>query len=227
MVNRNVTAGLFNKALISPFGRFHLVLMSLRTVFAFFLIVSFTVGGCERAQNEQPIRLADKLAAHPEDPTKPAAVAGVPDDKFQSAEAIEAAVKACVDAIKADPNEPRYQFELGRILFLGGMMDEAREHLEAAAQQGYAGAYFYLGGMELDTAKGFFQKASAAKFKPADKLVGDLKSIDAFQPRKWNWHWWLIGAGLVVVVVAVLLVVRRRRSSKQAIAQHAEPPQTA
>ena len=185
--------------------------MSLRTVFAFFLIVSFTVGGCKKGQKEETIRLADKLAAHPQDATKPAAVPGIPDDKLQSPEAIEAAVRACVDAIKADPNEPRYQFELGRVLFLGGMMEEAREHLEAAAQQGHAGAYFYLGGMELDTAKGFFQKASAAKFKPADRLVGDLEAIGAFQPRTATWHWWLIGAGLVVIVLAVLLIVRRRR----------------
>jgi hypothetical protein len=187
----------------------------LEALFIALLITGLLLSGCKRAHQDN-ILLADKLAAHPDDPSKPAGVSGVPDANFQSPETIEAAVNACVDAIKADPKEPRYQFELGRVLLLGGMIDESREHLEAAAQQGYAAAYFYMGGLELDAAKGFFQQASAAKFKPADKLVGDLKSIDAFGQRRTNWLQGLAFTlgGLAAVGVIIFLLVRRRRAAR-------------
>ena len=182
---------------------------------------------CRRSEIDS-IRLADKLAAHPDDPSKPAAVAGVPDEKFQSGEAIEAAVKACIEAIKADPEEPRYEFELGRVLLLGGMADEAREHLEAAAQKGHAAAYFYLGGLDLETAKGFFQRAADGKFKPAGTLAADLKGIDAFQTRAVNWRLWLsLGLGLVVIVlIAYWMLRKRRRPPPAAPVVAAAPPPT-
>jgi hypothetical protein len=213
----------------SPPGRFiqrvldgNINMKSHAFVFAVVVIV-FTGVGCRKEQKEEPIRLADKLAAHPDDPSKPAGVAGVPDAKLQSAEAIEAAVKACVEAVKADPNEPRYKFELGRVLLLGGMVEEAREQLEAAAQQRHAGAYFYLGALELETAKGFFQKASAGKFKPADTLVSDLRPIDAFQPRKAVWPWF-VAAGVVLVLITILYVVQRLRRPNQVPGKAEAPP---
>jgi hypothetical protein len=168
---------------------------------------------CRRTEVDS-IRLADKLAAHPDDPSKPAAVAGVPDEKFQSGESIEAAAKACIEAIKADPEEPRYEFELGRVLLLAGMADEAREHLEAAAQKGHAAAYFYLGGLELETAKGFFRRASDAKFKPANNLVADLKGIDPFETRAVNWQLWVyLALALTVIALIVYWLLRRKRGS--------------
>jgi hypothetical protein len=178
------------------------------------VIVMFCMGSsaCKKSPTQDTVRTADRLAAHPDDLTKPDGVRGVSDAKLASADTIEAAVKACVEAIKADPKEPRYEFELGRVLLLGGMVEEAREHLEAAAQQGHAAAYFYLGGLELDTARGFFNTSAAGNFKPAHRLVSDLRSIGAFEPRPTPWRLWLVGfVALVSVALLVAWVLRRRR----------------
>jgi hypothetical protein len=195
-----------------------------RTLLAGCLVLSLTVSGCKRTHDDK-ISPADKLAAHPNDPTKPSDVPGVPDAKFDSPEAIEAAVMACVEAVKASPKEPRYEFELGRVLLLGGMMDEAREHLEAAAQQGHGAAYFYLGGMELDAAKGFFQQAAAAKFKPADTVIADLKSIDAFRQPRSNWRQRLavVVGGLAAISVVIFLLIRWRRPTTQPLPPESGP----
>jgi hypothetical protein len=191
--------------------------LPLIAIFLFISMLCFT--GCRRAQTDSSIRLADQLAAHPADITKPKDVPGVSDDSLRSAEAIEPAVTACVEAIKAEPQEPRYRFELGRVLLVGGMPREAREHLEAAAQKGHAGAYYYLGQMELNTAKIFFQKAADAKFSPSEKFVRQLSSVKTFQPDTQTWSWMQV-AIITTLVVAIVggsfvawRILRRRRQS--------------
>jgi hypothetical protein len=196
-------------------------LMNIRLTFAL-IAIAFAICSCNRNKDDPGIRAADTLAAHPADPTKPKQVPGVSDDGLRSPAAIDAAVSACVEAIKADPAEPRYRFELGRVLLLGGMPQEAREHLEAAAQKGHAGAYFYLGQMELNTAKAFFQKAADGKFAPSEKFVSKLKSVQTLQSDTEMSRWTLAGiiAATVVVlgglVFIVWKVVRRRRRSLDA-----------
>lgn len=123
--------------------------------------------------------LCDKLAAHPDDPTKPAGVAGVPDDKFASAEAIDAAVDACLEAIEAAPQEPRFRFELGRLLLLSGLHNEAREQLQDAAAKGSAAACFYLVQLDddYDHAHALLEKARDGGFKPAAEALRKLEGL--------------------------------------------------
>jgi tetratricopeptide (TPR) repeat protein len=189
-------------------------------------VIPTLLAACHRNETDS-IRLADKLAAHPDDPSKPAAIAGVPDAKLQSGEAIEAAAEACIEAIKADPNEARYEFELGRVLLLGGMVDDAREHLEAAAQRGHAAAYFYLGSLELQVTKGLFQKASNANFKPANKLVEDLKEVDPFHAAPINWQlWFYLALGLIAAAAIAYWLLRKRRRPPPAGTVAATPAPT-
>lgn len=124
------------------------------------------------------VERADQLAAHPADPTKPKSMAGVSDEQLASPEIIERAADACIEAVEKNPDEPRCRFELGRVLVLGGLIDEGREHLEAAAAMGSGGAYFYLGKLEddFDKAKALFQKAVSAGFKPAEDMLTQLSS---------------------------------------------------
>jgi hypothetical protein len=200
--------------------------MNIRLTILALIVIAFAICSCNRNKNDPNVRAADKLTAHPADPTKPKQVPGVSDDSLRSPAAIDAAVSACVEAIKADPAEPRYRFELGRVLLVGGMPKEAREHLEAAAQKGHAGAYYYLGQMELNTAKAFFQKAVDGKFAPSEKFVSKLKSVQTLQLDTEMSRWTLAGiiAGVVVLVggfslLAWRFIRRRRRAATRAAAE--------
>jgi hypothetical protein len=149
-----------------------------------FLLLAASFASCFRkapevkqSQNHivdaESARLADQLAAHPADPSKPPTISGVTDEELGSPNAIEKAADACMEAVEKNPDAARCRFELGRVLVLGGLMKEGREQLEAAAAMGSGGAYFYLGKLEDDAekAKLFFQEADAAGFKPAREMV--------------------------------------------------------
>ena len=150
------------------------------------------VGGCSKQSGDvtappspnrdsESIDRADRLAAHPADPSKPKDVAGVSDEQLQSGDAIEQAATACMDAVEKNPDEPRCRFELGRVLVLGGLIDEGREQLEAAATKGHGGAYFYLAQLEddLDEVNDLLQKASSAGFKPAADMLAQLTASES------------------------------------------------
>jgi hypothetical protein len=112
-------------------------------------------------------------------------VIGVTDDELASAEKIEEAANACLDAIDANPTELRYQFELGRILVLGGLVDDGRERLNGAAEGGYGPAYYYLARLEDDPEKAaqLLQQAASTGFKPAEEMIAQL---EAAQPTPEN-----------------------------------------
>jgi hypothetical protein len=199
--------------------------MKLRRVCFAIVILVLALSGCGRGSKEDSILAADKLASHPDDPTKPSGVRGVPDDKLQTAQAIEAAVKACVEAIKAEPNEPRYEFELGRVLLLGGMTEEAHEHLKAAADAGHAAASFYLGALQLETSRESFRKASIGKFKPAERAVRELSTVDIFTRANRAWIWWLSAAvGAIALGGFLFLKLRRGKGAVTTPATTIDPP---
>jgi tetratricopeptide (TPR) repeat protein len=120
---------------------------------------------------------ADRLAAHPDDPSRPPAIKGISDDQLAASD-LEKAAAACIEAIQKNPDEARYRFELGRVLLLGGLADEARTQLETAASMGHGGASFYLAVLTDDAskAKELIEKASAANFKPAQDAIAELAS---------------------------------------------------
>lgn len=118
-------------------------------------------------------READRLAAHPDDPTKPAGISGVSDEKLASLTENAKALPICIRAVEFSPDDPRRLFELGRVLFLANEDDEAREYLREAAKLGHAGAQAYLGLMEAnpETALMIFREAAEQGFAPATEMA--------------------------------------------------------
>lgn len=122
----------------------------------------------------------DTLAGLPLDPHK--VTLGV---NFAAMDA-HAAVAACTAAIKADPQNPRLRFELGRALERSGNYSDALQAYRAAAEQNYAAAQNAMGALYRDgigipadqaTAQGWFEKAANQGYQPAvANLVGLLNT---------------------------------------------------
>jgi tetratricopeptide (TPR) repeat protein len=161
--------------------------------FVIILIALFLVtAGCSKESKEvaetsgpttdsASLKQADDLAAHPADPTKPKEVAGVTDDELLAADALEKAADACMAAIEKNPDEARCHFELGRVLALGGLNDEARAELEQAAEKGHGGALFYLAQLEddLGQVKDLLERSAAANFKPATEMLAHMSTAES------------------------------------------------
>lgn len=82
----------------------------------------------------------DLQAADPADSEKPRLLPGVADADVMPEKAIE----ACLAAVKADPKNRRFKFQLGRALLLGGLPTNAVKILTPLAESGYGGAQAYL-----------------------------------------------------------------------------------
>jgi hypothetical protein len=91
----------------------------------------------------QDVTECDRLAAHPLDPDKVAP--GVPEGKVDLA----AAIPACQAAVKADPKNPRLNYQLARVLGYAGRGDEAAPYREAAVAGDYPQALFVVGYIHL------------------------------------------------------------------------------
>ena len=115
----------------------------------------------------------DVLAAHPDDPQRMAE--GVDDDKIVP----RLAVLACEDAMKRQPDDPRFVFQLGRALLARGDKEKALTLFQESARKNYAVAYGYIGdayqfgnAVPIDPAVAAenYKKAAAAGFEPAKGL---------------------------------------------------------
>lgn len=116
-----------------------------------------------------PEHRCDELAAHPDDPDRPAGVVGVSEDGIDPNEAAE----ACTAAVEAYPDEPRFAFQLGRVLMHGGETELATSFLSDAAAGGSAAALAYLGDLEdnPDDARDLYEAAADGGFAPARAVV--------------------------------------------------------
>jgi tetratricopeptide (TPR) repeat protein len=81
----------------------------------------------------------DRVAAHPSDPDRISP--GFHDKDIDKPKAIT----LCEAAVKADPNNARLRYQLGRVYFYAKQPDKAVPHLEFAADAGYRQAQFVLG----------------------------------------------------------------------------------
>lgn len=88
----------------------------------------------------------DRLAAHPGDPMRRYGLAGI---EFIAEGELEAALDACIAATDAAPQNAVALFQLGRVLYEGGVFDAALPTLREAADLGHGGAQDYLGRMYL------------------------------------------------------------------------------
>lgn len=101
-----------------------------------FLLLGLLVTASSQAQE---VTECDRLTAHPLDPDK--ITTGVPSSKVPHDEGIA----ACKAAVAADPNNPRLNYQLGRVYFYAGQAESAIPHLEQAAGGGHRQAQFVLG----------------------------------------------------------------------------------
>jgi hypothetical protein len=119
----------------------------------------------------------DVLAAHPEDPQRMAE--GVDDDKIVP----RLAVLACESAMKKQPEDPRFPFQLGRSVLARGDKDKALTLFQDAAKKGYAAAYGYMGdayqfgyGVAVNPAAALenYRKAADGGFEAAKNQIDQL-----------------------------------------------------
>lgn len=99
-------------------------------------IATLAVAGPVAAEGDH-ITECDMLVSHPEDPDR---VAPGVDDVL-----LLAGLAACEAAVKADPENRRLRYQLGRVLFYGGDAEASLPHLEFAAEAGSKQAQFVLG----------------------------------------------------------------------------------
>ncbi len=85
----------------------------------------------------------DRLAAHPSDPDRVAP--GVAQRDID----LPAAIAACEAAVRADPSNPRLNYQLGRVLAYAGRGRESRPFRDAAVAGNYPQALFVVGYITL------------------------------------------------------------------------------
>ena len=119
-----------------------------------------------------PPHLCDTLAANPLDEARKAPGVETANLKGEPARA------ACQDALKEYPNEPRFQFQLGRAMRALNLNEDALFWYRKAAETGYAGAQNSLGVMfmqglgvkaDCNEAVRWYAKAAAQGYEPAKR----------------------------------------------------------
>lgn len=91
------------------------------------------------AAPEAPVTDCDRMAAHPLDPDKK--LPGLGSKEIDLPKAIE----ACQASVKQYPDEARFHYQLGRVLFYSGKKAEAMHALYNAVDRGHAQATFVTG----------------------------------------------------------------------------------
>jgi tetratricopeptide (TPR) repeat protein len=85
----------------------------------------------------------DELAAHPDDPE--AVGPGIPEGSVD----VEAAIAACGEAVAADPDNPRLNYQLARAYGYAGQHAEGVPYREQALKAGYPQSLFVVGYIRL------------------------------------------------------------------------------
>lgn len=127
----------------------------------------------------------DLLAAHPNDPERLAE--GVADDQIIP----RLAMRACEAALRRQPNEARFVFQLGRALLAADRRQQAAQQFERAAQLNYGAGLAYLGdafqfghGVTANAARALelYRRALERGFKPAE---GQIEML-TFDPARFT-----------------------------------------
>jgi len=131
--------------------------------------------GCAHAQTP-PVQDCDRLAAHPLDPRR--AVPGVAWDDLDAGKAIA----ACQAAVRAYPDELRFEYQLARAVDRAGETDRAFPMYRFLANEGYPAAQLAvglmyndgIGGVAADAAMaaGWFKQAAERGHPEAQRLLG-------------------------------------------------------
>jgi len=106
--------------------------MSRSIVLALFLLIAQPLIAAELTR-------CDQLAVNPLDPDR--VTEGVPRERID----LPHAISACREAHERHPAEPRFAYQLARVLFYQGEVSEALHYFRRAAGQDYRQASFLLG----------------------------------------------------------------------------------
>lgn len=137
---------------------------------------------------DAPAHLCDTLAANPLDDARKAP--GVETQNLKG----EAARAACQAAVKLYPNEPRFQFQLGRALRALNLNEDAVAWYRKAAESGYAGAQNSLGvmimqglGVKADCGEAvrWYARAAAQGYDPAKR---NLETAPCLSRAEGTWR---------------------------------------
>ncbi len=124
------------------------------------------------------VNLCDRLASHPDDETKPKTVSGTREDKITPQ-----AIEACIDAVKSNPGELRFRFQLARSLLAAKLYEEALKILKGLSNKNHGPSQYYLAelfsegkGLQKDEkrAEELYQKAISNKFYPRKEADGTI-----------------------------------------------------
>jgi tetratricopeptide (TPR) repeat protein len=102
-------------------------------------LVALAAAPAQAAVAEAPITDCDRMAAHPLDPAKK--LPGLGTKEIDLPKAIE----ACTASVKQYPDEARFYYQLGRVLYYSGKKPEAAHALYQAVDRGHAQATFVTG----------------------------------------------------------------------------------
>ena len=115
----------------------------------------------------------DRLTAHASDPDRIAP--GVSSKTMDT----DAAIAACLKALADNPDNPRIQYQMGRAYGTAGQPADARPHLIAAAEAGYAQSQYVLGYLMVNGFQGEKNACGALPLLVASADSGLLASLVA------------------------------------------------
>jgi TPR repeat protein/uncharacterized membrane protein YjgN (DUF898 family) len=151
---------------------------------------------CATVPNE-----CDRLAADPDD--KGAVSKGVPYVKMDA----ERALKACKEAVKRFPDNPRYKYQYGRALLNVHKGEDGVKWIHKAAEQGYAHAQFMLGSM--------YFKGKGVQHDYAEAVRWYRKAAEQGNPDALYILRTLVRVGvlfLISTVIWIILILRQRQA---------------
>lgn len=154
-------------------------------------IAKITLPPASGKPDENGVRECDRLASDPHDPKKLANGVNFDGDNVL-VEDFDRALDACIAAIENAPDDARQQYLLGRILWLVGEQEQAKEFIEMAVQQNYGPAFYYQAEILLATSEdpdafidalNLYQKAGESGYIPGKNMVRELnpEGLDFFK----------------------------------------------
>lgn len=119
-----------------------------------FVLMGFLLLWCAQGASVYgQVTECDRLAAHPSDPDK--LTEGVATAALM--QALAPAIAACEQAVAADPDNPRLNYQLGRVLFYNQEYARGFRLVEKAAALGHRQAQFVAGLIYADGQEGFIK----------------------------------------------------------------------
>lgn len=128
------------------------------------------------------IRECDRFAGDPHDPKKLSDGLDLTDEDLDL-DILDHAIDACIAAVENDPNDSRQQFQLARLFWNTGNLEEAKEYMRLSAQNKYPAAIYYSAEMILSEstdnnsfvdALEMYAAAGKAGYKPGNDMVKQL-----------------------------------------------------